>query len=191
MHHHAHQVIVKSTDSVGVITVLTFLVAIGTLATAIYGLSTWRKQLKGTHEYELAKRINLAVYELRYAIRGVRAPFVPTDAASAYQQRWESLLKPARKLKSALFEAQIIWDKEKATRLSGEMDKLLGQLNVAIDMYLMSKQDEHSDMASELFTLEQAYILYQGREQPTDNYAKSVDKYVAELERFVKPKLKL
>jgi len=190
MRHHDHIYLLPQPADVNIVSVLTLLVAMGALATAIYGLSTWKKQLKGTHHYELAKRMLVAAYELRYEVKSTRSPFVPADAASAYQQRWNSLLKPARVLKSSLFEAEIVWDKEKAKKLGSDMDKLLGELSVAIEMYLMSKQDQYRDTASELFTVEQAYVLYSNRQQPEDQYAKKVDKIISKIEEFATQYLK-
>jgi hypothetical protein len=40
------------------------------------GLGTWRRQLKGNTEYELAKSLLKAVYELREAIVSARFPFM-------------------------------------------------------------------------------------------------------------------
>lgn len=190
MRHHDHIYLLPQPTDINIVSLLTLLVAIGALITAIYGLSTWKKQLKGTHHYELAKRALVAAQELRYEVRVVRSPFVPTDAALAYQQRWASLLKPARALKSALFEAEIVWNKGEAEKLGSDIDKLLGELDIAIEMYLISKQPEHRDTASELFTSEQANVLYSNHQRPEDKYAKRVDGLVSRIEKFAAPWLK-
>ncbi len=44
---------------------------------AILGLKAWRAQLKGKTEYDLARRLLIAVYKIRNAIYTVRQPFKP------------------------------------------------------------------------------------------------------------------
>jgi len=43
---------------------------------ALLGLRTWRHQLKGNAEYELARRYLRGVYRVRDAIRLIRAPLM-------------------------------------------------------------------------------------------------------------------
>ncbi len=56
------------------------IVLICTVIVAAYvglkGLSTWRSQVHGQTEYDLAKRILRATYKAREAIHGVRNPFL-------------------------------------------------------------------------------------------------------------------
>lgn len=54
--------------------VTSFLAAVSAIAVAVIagiGLRTWTKQLKGTAEYELAKRLLQAVYKVRDAMNDV------------------------------------------------------------------------------------------------------------------------
>ncbi len=41
---------------------------------AVKGLGTWQRQLKGQSEYELSRRILVALFKYRDAITGVRHP---------------------------------------------------------------------------------------------------------------------
>lgn len=47
---------------------------VGALIFAYLGLSTWKRQLMGTSEYELAKKSILLTYEVQQLIQGVRNP---------------------------------------------------------------------------------------------------------------------
>ncbi|MDU0353947.1 hypothetical protein RS130_08405 [Paraglaciecola aquimarina] len=52
---------------------------IGTISAVvigIIGLTTWRRQLKGTSEYEVAKKAILHTYEVEQTIQGVRHPML-------------------------------------------------------------------------------------------------------------------
>jgi hypothetical protein len=56
--------------------IFTVLASITAGIVAIIGLQTWKKQLKGKTEYELAQRLLMAVYKIRDAIYYVRNPFM-------------------------------------------------------------------------------------------------------------------
>lgn len=49
---------------------------IGAITIGIVGLTTWRRQLRGTSEYELAKKAILVTYEVEHAIQSVRNPML-------------------------------------------------------------------------------------------------------------------
>lgn len=96
--------------------------------TAWRGLNTWREELQGRHEYDLARRILTALYRVREAIRAARSPSMsaseyesrPDRAADdrpwsgkdmryAYQQRWNRISEPLVELDAALLEAEALW----------------------------------------------------------------------------------
>jgi hypothetical protein len=54
--------------------VLTAIAAVGAASIGLLGLATWRKQLKGRTEYELARRLLVAVYRIRNAVSYLRNP---------------------------------------------------------------------------------------------------------------------
>ena len=53
---------------------LTALAAVGAVVIGGLGLSTWRRQLKGHAEYELARRVLRALYTARDNLFHVRSP---------------------------------------------------------------------------------------------------------------------
>jgi len=95
------------------------------------GLHTWREQLTGQTEYELAKRLLRDLYRYRDAIAAVRNPFmsagemaedipledelVPTPewhhegTTRAYQRRWEKVTAVRADLYPELLEAEVVW----------------------------------------------------------------------------------
>ena len=102
-------------------TLITF-VAVGGFFIALFGLKTWRKELKGKAEYDLARRILKAVYKIRNSIRNVRNPTmsgaeIPKSKEAtkeaeirgfiqAYQQRSVSLYEALADLDVAVLEAE-------------------------------------------------------------------------------------
>ena len=53
---------------------LTIVCAVIASYVALMGLSTWRRQLRGNTQYDLARRLLLSAYKLRDAVEGVRIP---------------------------------------------------------------------------------------------------------------------
>ena len=93
---------------------------------AARGLSTWRHQLAGNAEYELARRFLRAVYKVRDATKSLLAPAF-TDAAwnevlleqqtgtrlktkaSILELRWETINERLSELQVEVLEAEALW----------------------------------------------------------------------------------
>ncbi|MEK7355903.1 MAG: hypothetical protein AAB250_05610, partial [Bdellovibrionota bacterium] len=70
------------------------------------GLRTWRSELHGHANFELARRVVRGVYEIRNEIRQIRNSFSsePLDALFA------RLNSKASELDVSLLEAEVLWD---------------------------------------------------------------------------------
>lgn len=92
------------------------------------GLNTWRSELRGRSEYELARRILASVVRTRDAIHRLRRPFMtgleysdrpghdpdkkvatPEDILHAYQKRWEPVAAASRNVDVEMAEAEVLW----------------------------------------------------------------------------------
>ena len=126
----------------------------------IRGLDTWRRQLRGNTEYQLAKSLLTSVYELREAIAGVRNPFMqysrepdlPADKlkdlsqrerewhalAQAYQRRWEPVPTAKAKLDANLLEAEVVWGAAIRTKVQ-PLNQLIGELLFALQDHLEAR----------------------------------------------------
>ena len=123
------------------------------------GLKTWKEQLSGTSEYELARRVLRALYTHRNAINGVRHPFMsveempePEDAgemsreqvrhhgiAKAYQARWDRVMAARRELDAELLEAEVLWGAELGSRFKA-IDALERELFVAVGTHVQQNE---------------------------------------------------
>ena len=123
--------------------------AAGGLVIASIGLSTWKKQLRGTSEYELAKRLMLEVYQLRDALRSTRNPFLSgaegneddtedTWEITAYSKRWESVREVITRFRVTSLEAEVVWD-DAIKEPSEDIHKLISELNAALSMFAKQK----------------------------------------------------
>jgi len=124
--------------------VVTILAALVAATVAIMGLRTWKKQLRGKTEYELARRLLCSVYRVRDAIRIVRNPFVSSAEAvqsmqetemeiesfdprntqhtvlrqqAVYQRRWKGIQEAFMELDVDALEAEVIWEHDIAEHL--------------------------------------------------------------------------
>jgi hypothetical protein len=109
---------------------------------AVRGINTWRHQLMGTADFDLAKRLLTATYRLRNALESVRNPLItaeefanaikethldikPEDpnfraasTASVYEIRWRPVVEAYQAIELEAVEAEAIWDKEARTATS-------------------------------------------------------------------------
>jgi len=105
---------------------LTGLAALGGVIIAAFGLSTWRRQLRGNSEYDLARRILRGVYQVRDTVKILRLPFFPMweladdlsdpfpenldDATkTAYSNRWRNVASALSELDALTVEAEAQW----------------------------------------------------------------------------------
>ena len=96
-----------------IMSVVTGLAALTGAVVAVLGLSTWRRQLRGGAEYELARRVLRAVLALRNEIRNLRCLYAPigfSGSADAIPRQLESLNRAAIELDAELVEAEVMWN---------------------------------------------------------------------------------
>lgn len=117
-----------------VFAVIGTLISAFTVGVAIYfgraGLHTWRKQLRGSADHDLARRLLIEIYELRDLIKRARSPVVfsfegmPFEgevksdnpqqesyntSARAYRRRVMAMDDARRQLLATMLEAEAVW----------------------------------------------------------------------------------
>src|SRR5271154_4428182 len=85
------------------------------------GLNTWKRQLKGTHDFELSRRLLLTLYKCRDALKSARNPLLqPGESdkdrndweASAYENRWKAVSEAMSELRAATLESEASWGED-------------------------------------------------------------------------------
>jgi hypothetical protein len=193
--------------------VILLLVAIIGATSAIVGLRTWRKQLKGNTEYQLARRLMIAVYKSRDYIKFVRNPFMDGGEISqalkemneethlrdpkydvkvsraVYTVRWKKLSEVLSELKLELLESEVIWGKEVVNKLQPFYD-CIKELNFAIYQHINAIDGLFKLKAEEI--KKNNLIIYDTSDDPTKNeLSGKFKKAVEEIEKYIKPKLKI
>jgi len=197
-----------------------FVVAIVSIAgviIAFLGLRTWRKQLKGNTEYNLARHLLRAAFRTRDALSIVRNFHMPdaeiaqamksagqpdeNDAGKAtkpnvhavmYSQRWRAVSEALSDLDVERLEAETIWGPAVVVALKPLHDSV-SKLRGAIDRFLRhhtrEREGRRPPLADE--TIEELdRIIYERSPDPAqDSFTAEVHAAIRTLEEFVKPKL--
>ncbi|MBN2293343.1 MAG: hypothetical protein JXM70_13020 [Pirellulales bacterium] len=195
------------------------LVAIAGLIIAAMGLQTWRSQLKGQTEYNLARRLLRAALKTRDAISIVRNPVMtggeiheamkavrqvedtpqsankqPDEDAAVYNQRWRGVAEAMSDLNVESLEAEAIWGAQVVDAIKPLRDCVL-KLGSTISRLLRDNARERKGRrrvlaAEDIEEIDR--IIYGMSSDPNeDAFTGDVQTAIETLEKFVKPKLKL
>jgi hypothetical protein len=110
--------LVANKDAIAVLKDIVTILGTATAAiVAVIGLQTWRKQIRGNAEYDLARRVLTAVYRVRDAIRNCRVPGVRREDGGETHKKFHDLQiskleEEQSKLDVELLEAEAIWGHE-------------------------------------------------------------------------------
>ncbi|KAA6168880.1 hypothetical protein F3K50_22240 [Pseudomonas marginalis] len=174
------------------------------------GLKTWRLQTKGTADHELARRILIALYGYRDAIRKVRNPMVlsfemepgkdekPDDDPKlkninenrrVYSRRFENLGQSKNPLSVALVEAEAVWGAELLERMSC-LFKLERELFIHIRSFLITidPKDEELQVAYRRILKKGRDVLYE-TDIPDDEFHNDLLAAIKHVEAYLREKL--
>ncbi|MCE5311338.1 MAG: hypothetical protein LLG20_27180 [Acidobacteriales bacterium] len=197
------------TDFVGVVMairdIFTGVAAVVAAGVAVAGLKTWKRQLHGNAEYDLARRLLRVTYKLREAINFVRVPFIPAgemdkaledtglkDASVTerekrvqelvYQARWKPVAQARIEFDAELLEAEALWGPE-MQRLGLAIKQCMGELVAALQRYLSHRMPDDPELFNAIDN-----IVF-GTED--DEYTKKLQGAIAAIENSLRPHLKL
>lgn len=124
--------------------IVSIIEALGILLIGYVGLSTWKKQLKGTNEYELAKKAIICTYQVQQLIQSVRNPLLVynkedntekqnklEEEKSIYEKRMNALDEKWSELMLIRLEAKAIWEENAYSCFEG-LKKVKIELSGAI-----------------------------------------------------------
>lgn len=182
---------------------------------AFNGLQTWKKQLKGKSDYELAQRLMLLTIKYRQAMTELRNPmvwhsenFIPpqeqkqgmTDAqindyirSRNYEERFKQVEKIKPALIEAIFETEVLWG-ENIKNSYEDLFKLEYEVTTAISEYINNKdrRADHTDLSDK--KIEQAKHNLALRDDTLDEndiYVKEFEILFNKIKKQVEPYLKL
>ena len=194
--------------------VLTGVAALTAAIVAVLGLQAWKRQLKGKVEYELARRILRAAFNVRDAIRLVRNPFqmggeieravkesgIDIDPnspafraksqAAVYQGRLKKVDQTMSELEIEVTEAEVLWGHEIQNRVK-PLKECIGKLVSKIWLYTYNLEHPEEKVDSNE-RKEIRDIMYLQSEDPyKDSFATEVNRAVDSIAEFLKPYLRI
>lgn len=181
---------------------------------AAFGLNTWKVQLRGTAEYELARRVLRAVLRTRDRVALTRSRFVsagemelafkasgetvPVNAEEARRRqyelaidaRWRFLVSAASELEAEILEAEVLWGAP-CVDAGLELRKLVWRLGNAIEEHLHEQRSPPP--RGEIMSDERkrrAVVLWGGAAlDETNSFTGELTAVVSRFETLLRPKL--
>jgi len=183
---------------------------------AFTGLQTWRAQLIGRTEYDLARRVLRGVLEVREQIAAVRGPFMSTGEMAAalkeegvsepnllndaerrkathlaYDRRWRRMSKAVSDLQVDVLEAEVILGE--GIRIAHKaLLACVTELYSTLTLYLRAEGNE--SLQRKLGDKLESYfeIVYLTSNDPAkDPFSAKVSAAVREFEQLLRPHLSL
>ncbi len=190
--------------------IFTFIFAAAGLIIAGMGLATWKKQIKGTKEFNIAYNLHYSILKLRNAIKHVRDPFIlPSEFYKAtqysktkypdkteeeikkdlnaytYEMRWEEIRDADIEMESHLLAAEVLWGPN-ISNLIEPLHKKVIELNIAL------KQNFQPPEFRTKKIMEIHDIIYDkgyGDENNDDAFNKDVKQAIQEITDYIKTKI--
>lgn len=177
---------------------------------AYKGVDTWRKELKGKSEYELAKDVLLAVYQVREAFKCVRNPFImtyeyPEEMTHAnghlkseknyegmqhvYQERWKKMTIAFAALEDKNLEALVEWGSEHQAIIN-PLRTCRNLLLIAIhDMLGQAKYKDAWETTSRQIQDNKKSILHMYDDPDLDKFTPEINAAIQLFENWLRPHL--
>jgi hypothetical protein len=180
---------------------------------SILGLRTWKKQLRGKTEYELARRLLRAIYRVRDAIQDVRHPFIweaemseateslknngeslhkDADVIPAvYQMRWRKIQDAMSELSIEALEAEVLWGAKKVKDTINPLRQCVTDLRVDLEDYLHYRHGTKGDLEPGELQRIRKVVFWRSDNPQKDEFTGKLYSAISQIEATVKPFLKL
>lgn len=179
---------------------------------AVKGLSTWRRQLKGQSDYNLAKDVLINIYKYRDALFFVRHPLITgaelklpegvdekqlkyaevnyLQTAAAYENRWNKVVEVRSKLLTNIVEIEALWGADLAQQLKNifahEKDLMF---NISCYLRLINPSVDAEDKKFDKEHVDRK-MLYDTLKDESDTFRGEFKKTLAPFENEMREKLK-
>lgn len=130
-----------------------------TATVAVIGLRGWQRELKGTAEFEVARKFIQSTYKIRDHVRACRTPLVSSNEfppgysssdlalthkdnaeawAHVFKNRWKPLIDSVQEFDAASLEAEALWGRDIRTSADA-LRTCLVKLRSAADAFVDDK----------------------------------------------------
>jgi hypothetical protein len=185
----------------------TAVAVLGGAGIALAGLNTWKKQLRGQTDYDLARRLMKAVYKVRNEIQEVRSPWImgsETEKAvktmglegfdkdneqkqmgAVYELRYQRVAACWVELETAVLEAEATWGSE-WTGVIKDLEACVRELRSAFRLFVLEYERPGSSPEKQK---EISDIINSRRDKSKDKFAQEIDAAVRKFEDVARPHL--
>lgn len=188
--------------------VLTALFTLAGLIIAGLGLATWKKQIKGSKEFEAAHNLHFAMLKLREAIKHVRNPAIwPSESQRAvkfikekspeksdeelkknehayvYEMRWQKITDAFTEAESHLLTAEALWGHE-IIDLTKPLNKKIRELNINLN------QNFAPEMRTKDLMAIHDVIYDKSSETEQDAFSAEISKSIDAIADYLRKKIK-
>lgn len=194
--------------------IVTALAAIIAAVVAIAGLKTWRRQLKGNTQYDLARRLLKSAYKLRDAIALVRNPFQSAteishalkeagsdvqfgderydllSAQAVYQRRWKAVQAALTDLQIDSLEGEALWGEECRIKVT-LLYRLVADLHSNLQMYLRNMERPPRNISGDSMDAIDSVVYETSGSSRQNLYSAGLDAAIHSIEDYLRPHLKL
>ena len=186
---------------------LTLIIAGCGVWVAWQGLRTWRRQLKGTSQFDVSKRLMLKVYQIRRDIEYCRESYRSIPVLTHYQDgklipeseqeryscnkemldRYNVVARTLSEIEFILFESEIILDKN-VRNIFKPIEDVCYLLRYSIDEYIIVCDPRYKDMSgSEDSSNQYRELLRVIFSKKNDDIQTKINATVAEFEKLIEP----
>jgi len=165
------------------------------------GLQTWRAQLKGTREYELALAILRDAYKMRYAFAHFRSNLrnINVDLSREFAQErfdaetkdWDErskvVFEALESLKVQALEAEVVFGDKEITECAEEFYKIYAKIWYVVKEHLRYKNPKFSGHYGEEMMIQHHRVLFRGEEE--DPIEPQISALIVKIENHLKPYL--
>ena len=188
--------------------VIVAVAAIVTTCLAIYGVKSWRRELAGKTQFEIARNLLKATYKLRDSIADVRSPLIlgvefpegydvssekssaeqkPQAYSHVYCNRLKPLWVAIDEFDIAALEAEAIWGKA-IKRMAEDLRTCINSLHDSIRFYIDSIHSDSINQKKEFDRNIRKDIS--ASRNSDDELSKKIRNSIKALEEELKPHLK-
>ncbi|ORT52207.1 hypothetical protein ST37_02415 [Vibrio sp. qd031] len=184
--------------------------AITTAIVAYQGLKSWRRELEGKAEFEIARALVLATYKLRDSLKLVRSPWIhghefPDDYplnmsertpdieakafAHIYTNRWKPVVEALQNFDVQSLEGEALWGSASRDK-TNEMRQCARNLQVSIEAFIHNKAENNEDFKSNKEFKKSIEADVWGTESEDNKLTQQINAAVENLEKELRPYLK-
>ncbi len=184
--------------------------AITTSIVAIVGLTSWKREMKGSADFDVARAFIRSAYKLRDELRMARSPFYsnaeypegysdnlmeqsPQDAAKAwayaFQNRWKPVSEAVLEFEAQAIEAEVLWGGDIKTH-ANELKQCAYNLRAAMEAFVSNKASGGENFKSDQVFAKKVKSDVMLIKETENELSKAITTSIQKLETYIRPKLK-